>query len=155
MDRGRAAGIRRSGGRARADRRRGLALSRLCLDTSAYSRFKRGDPTVVDLLDAAEWVGVPTIVIGELLAGFARGSRLAQNLAELDELLDGPVVHEIPVDREVAGIYAEMVTSLHRAGTPIPTNDVWIAACAARAGATVVCYDAHFAAIRRVGSIVL
>jgi predicted nucleic acid-binding protein len=130
-------------------------LSRICLDTSAYSQFKRGDPAVVDLVDAAEWVGVPTVVIGELLSGFARSAKRARNISELDELLATPVVHEIPVDREVAEVYAEILAGLRQAGTPLPTNDIWIAAAAARAGATIVTYDAHFAVIGRVGSILL
>jgi tRNA(fMet)-specific endonuclease VapC len=47
------------------------------------------------------------------------------------------------------------VTDLRRSGTPIPTNDVWIAATAARSGAIVLSYDDHFDCIARVGSLVL
>jgi predicted nucleic acid-binding protein len=52
-----------------------VAVSRYCLDTSAYSQFMRGEPAVTGLLDAAEWIGVPAIVIGELLSGFAQGAQ--------------------------------------------------------------------------------
>jgi tRNA(fMet)-specific endonuclease VapC len=65
------------------------------------------------------------------------------------------VVEELPVDGETGQIYAEMVVALRRSGRPIPSNDIWIAAAAARAGATVLTYDAHFSAIERVGSLVL
>ncbi len=67
-----------------------MALSRFCLDTSAYSRFMRGDSRLVALLDAAEGVGIPAIVVGELWSGFLGGSRLDQNVAELDALLANP-----------------------------------------------------------------
>jgi tRNA(fMet)-specific endonuclease VapC len=64
-------------------------------------------------------------------------------------------VEEIPVDGEVARTYAEIVVELRQAGTPLPTKDVWIAASAARVGATVLTFDEHFNSIRRVGSVIL
>jgi tRNA(fMet)-specific endonuclease VapC len=94
-------------------------------------------------------------VVGELLAGFALGAHRGRNTAELDALLDTPVVHEIAADHAVAEIYADLLLSLRAAGTPIPTNDIWIGACAVRAGATVVTYDAHFESMRRVGVVLL
>ena len=48
-------------------------MSRCCLDTSAYSHFRRGDPEVVEILDGAEWVGVPAIALGEIRTGFLLG----------------------------------------------------------------------------------
>lgn len=128
---------------------------RLCLDTSAYSRFKGGDPAAVERVDAAEWLGVPTIVIGELEAGFRSGRKTERNLDELAQFLAHPLVSELAVDREVAGTYGEIVTDLRRNGTPIPTNDVWIAACAARSGATLLTYDAHFDSVDRIGVLLL
>ena len=130
-------------------------MSRYCLDTSAYSRFKRGEPQVVDLLDGADWIGLPTIVLGELWIGFLLGNRIQENATELREFLVNPIVHEIEIDRDAAGIYAEIVVALRKRGTPLPTNDIWIAAAAARSGATVVTYDGHFRSIERVGSLVL
>lgn len=130
-------------------------MSRFCLDTSAYSHFKRGDPAVVDLLDAAEWIGLPSIVIGELWVGFLLGQRVESNLAELRTFLAHPLVHEIDVDGDVGRIYGEIVVALQAAGTPLPTNDIWVAAAAARVGATVLTYDRHFGAIQRVGAMIL
>jgi len=130
-------------------------VSRYCLDTVAYSHFKRGEPRVIRLLDRAEWIGVPVIVIGELCAGFAKGSKFQKNLDELDEFLALPVVETLPVDREIAELFGEMIDSLRRIGRPVPVNDVWIAATCARAGATLLTWDAHFKLIPRVGAIVL
>jgi len=53
-------------------------MSRLCLDTSAYSHFKLGDRRAVQLIDSAEWVGVPSIVVGELWTGFLFGHRIGE-----------------------------------------------------------------------------
>jgi tRNA(fMet)-specific endonuclease VapC len=130
-------------------------VSRYCVDTSAYSRFQRGDPEVVDLMDRAEWIGIPSVTLGELRTGFLLGSRAAQNEADLSEFLSSPVVTELTVDGEVSRHYAEMVVDLRRAGTPVPTNDLWIAATAARAGALVLTADAHFERITRVGSVIV
>lgn len=64
--------------------------------------------------------------------------------------LSEPAVSEITVDREVAAHYADIYAELRTAGTPIPTNDMWVAACAAAAGVPVVSYDTHFSRIRRI-----
>lgn len=129
-------------------------MSRYCLDTVAYSHFKRGHRQIVDLLDRAEWIGVPTVVIGELCAGFAQGSRFHRNLAELDEFLSLPVVETLPIDRPTAEIFGELVADLRRKGRPLPVNDIWIAATCARAGATLTTWDAHFRFIPRIGSMI-
>jgi len=130
-------------------------MSRYCLDTSAYSRFQRGDERVVDLLDRAEWIGVPVITLGELRTGFLLGDRRDLNEAELGAFLANPVVDALEADEEVSRHYAEIVVDLRRAGTPLPTNDIWIAATAARTGALVLTFDSHFEKIARVGSLVL
>lgn len=130
-------------------------MSRYCLDTSAYSHFQRGDAKVVELLDQAEWIGVPAIALGELRVGFRLGERCEENEKVLQEFLANPAVEKLRVDGEVSRHYADIVTDLRRSGTPIPTNDVWIAATAARFGAIVLSYDDHFERIGRVGSLVL
>jgi tRNA(fMet)-specific endonuclease VapC len=132
-----------------------VAVSRYCLDTSGYSYLKRGDARVAELLERAEWVGMPCIALGELYAGFQKGSRQKQNEAELEEFLADPIVEQLPVDGEVARIFAEIVADLRRRGTPLPTNDIWIAATCARAGATLLSFDAHFRKVSRIGSLVL
>ncbi len=130
-------------------------MSRYCLDTSAYSHFQRGEPEVVTLLDSAEWVGLPSVVMGELRAGFLLGSRSRRNEIDLLEFSANPIVEVLAVDDESSRHYAEIVVELRRAGSPLPTNDLWIAAVAASHGALVLTYDAHFERITRVGSVVL
>jgi predicted nucleic acid-binding protein len=93
--------------------------------------------------------------VGELLVGFLGGGRARDNEAELAAFLASPVVHELFVDRETARVYAEIWMAAGQAGMPLPTNDVWIAACAAQAGASLLTFDAHFAAIGRIGTILL
>lgn len=130
-------------------------MSRLCLDTSAYSHFKRGDPEVVQLVDQAREIFIPSIVLGELRTGFLFGNRPERNQGELEAFLAQPAVTVLEVDLEAAWLYSELIFDLRRAGTPLPTNDVWIAAVALREGATIVTFDEHFAAIRRAGTLIL
>ena len=130
-------------------------MNRLCLDTSAYSNFRRGDARVVDHIDSAHWIGVPSVVLGELWAGFLLGSRLERNASELDEFLAERVVEVISVDEEVAHIYGEVHADLRRQGHPLPTNDLWIAAAAIRTGSTVLTADAHFGVMARVAALIV
>lgn len=130
-------------------------MSRYCLDTSAYSHFQRGEPQVVELLDRADWVGVPAVVLGELWTGFLLGSRAEANRAALQRFLAHPAVEELPVDHDTARIYAEIVVAQRRAGIPLPSNDLWVAAAAARSGAPVLSYDGHFREVARIGAVVL
>jgi tRNA(fMet)-specific endonuclease VapC len=130
-------------------------LSSFCLDTSAYSNFRRGNEEVVTLLDRAECVGVSTIALGELRTGFLLGGERQRNETELDAFLDSSVVEVLPVDPQTSRHYAEIVAELRRAGTPVPTNDIWIAATAVRNGTTVLTCDDHFERIAQVGSVVI
>ena len=125
-------------------------MTSYCLDTSAYSQFKRGESGAVQTLIAATRIGVPAIVLGELRSGFAMGSRRDSNERELQTFLVNPAVDVLMLDDAASVIYAEIVTYLRRAGTPIPTNDIWIAAIAAREGLPVLTYDMHFESIARV-----
>lgn len=130
-------------------------VDRLCLDTSAYSRFKRGVPRLVDVVRGAHWIGVPTVVLGELRTGFALGRRADANEAELEEFLAQPVVHVLDIDDVASRHYARLVVTLRKRGTPIPTNDLWIASAAMREAATVLTCDVHFRTIEELASLVI
>jgi predicted nucleic acid-binding protein len=75
--------------------------------------------------------------------------------AELATFVANPVVEEIPIDRHVARAYSEIAHDLRAEGTPLPTNDIWIAAAAARVGAPLLTFDDHFSKIGRIGTILL
>ncbi|MBS1895744.1 MAG: type II toxin-antitoxin system VapC family toxin [Actinobacteria bacterium] len=130
-------------------------MSTFCVDTSAYSNFRRGNEELAALLDRAEMVGMPAVALGELRTGFLLGGRRQSNESALDTFLANPVVRVLTVDAETSRHYAEIVVELRKAGTPVPTNDIWIAATAARHGASVLTCDDHFHRIGRVGSVVV
>lgn len=119
----------------------------ILLDTNAYTAFMLGAAEVVNVVAHAESLLLNTIVLGELLGGFAAGTREAKNRAELARFLDSPRVDVLPVTADTADSYALIYVGLRRKGQPIPTNDVWIAASALEHGAGLLTRDAHFAHI--------
>ena len=115
----------------------------------------RGHAGVVDILQQADEIDLSTVVLGELLAGFRRGERWHRNLEALRRFQASPRVRRVAPGEQTAHRYAEILTSLRQAGTPIPTNDVWIAASALEQEARVLTTDQHFRRVRQVSSIVL
>ena len=120
---------------------------RVCLDTNAYSRLMGGHAPLTKLLESIEVVLVPATVLGELHAGFELGAHRTANRRQLAEFLALPGVETIGVTPEIAERYGILVSQLTRQGTPLPTNDIWIAAAVLETGARLVTYDAHFARI--------
>jgi tRNA(fMet)-specific endonuclease VapC len=116
----------------------------ILLDTNAYGAFIAGMPEVVETLARADRVLLCSTVIGELLAGFAAGTRQAQNRAELAEFMATPRLEVVPATAQTAESYALIYAALRKKGKPIPTNDLWIAASALEHGAALLTLDAHF-----------
>ena len=128
---------------------------RICLDSSAYSAFKRGHPEAMEVLRSAGEIVLPSIMLGELLAGFRGGSRDRANRRELEAFLLSPRVRVTPVDADTAQRYAEIFAYLRERGSPIPTNDIWIAACAMQWGLRLLTTDAHFDRLPQVSVLPL
>ena len=125
------------------------------LDTSAYSHLRRGHPKVQDIVAKAATVLLPTIVLGELEAAFQLGSRTKENVATLEEFLEEPFVSTLPVSERVVRQYGALFSELRRAGTPIPVNDVWIAATTIEAGARLLTFDSDFERVKRLDRTIL
>jgi len=118
-----------------------------CLDTCAYSRLMCGNQELRAFLESCTLLFVPVMVLGELHAGFAAGSRVRENERQLLAFLETPGIRIQDVTWDVARRYALLVNFLRKAGRPIPANDVWIAATALELGARLVTYDAHFSTL--------
>ena len=117
---------------------------KLLLDTNAYSDLARGDSRLAARVRRAEAVMLSSVVAGELLGGFRRGTRYRENLADLERFLALPRVHLLPVTFTTAERYARVYAALRSQGRPIPTNDMWIAAHAMDSGAELLSSDPHF-----------
>jgi predicted nucleic acid-binding protein len=133
----------------------GDIVDRLVLDTSAYSHFRAGHPQVLDLLARAAGVVIPATVIGELEAAFQIGRRERENRVALAEFLGEPFVTVWPTTTVVARHYGRLFAELRRAGTPIPVNDVWIAAACADCAGHLVTFDRDFERIAGLECTVL
>ena len=127
-------------------------MTRVLLDTSAYAAFMRDHSAIKAAIQSADDVYMNATVLGELQAGFLRGSHRRKNERELDAFLASPRAHVVDVDRETALRYAIILDGLRRAGRPIPTNDIWIAASAMQHGLRLVTTDSHY---RQVGQVVV
>ena len=122
----------------------------ILFDTNAYVAFKRGAPEAVEIVRIADRIGLSTVVLGELLAGFVGGRREAENRAELAEFLASPRSLLLTVGERTAEYYALVFQSLRRKGRPIPTNDLWVAATALEHGFALFTYDDHFQAVEGI-----
>lgn len=125
-------------------------MMRVLLDTSAYSAFMLGHPELKVALQRADEIYLTPVVLGELLAGFIRGKWRRKNEREIRAFLSSPRVQVIDLDEETAQRYAVILNGLWKAGTPIPTNDIWIAASAMQHGLRVLTRDAHYQKVAQI-----
>jgi tRNA(fMet)-specific endonuclease VapC len=125
-------------------------MSAILLDTSAYSAFMRGHPEVKTAVQRSEAIRLNPVVLGELLSGFRIGKKEKRNRKELEGFLASPRVSILEIDAETSERYASIRNALHRAGTPVPTNDIWIAASAMQYGLKVVTTDRHYLKILQI-----
>ena len=121
-----------------------MAIRNILLDTNAYVAFKQGTADAVEVLQYTPRIGINSIVLGELLSGFAIGTREEENRQELEQFLASERVDQLVVDIETATHYAVVYRELRRRGRPIPTNDMWIAATALQHRLAVFSHDGHF-----------
>jgi len=119
-------------------------LKKVLIDTNIYSLAMKGDAGVVKVLKGIDQIGFSVVSIGELFSGFKGGHREAQNRDELNFFLDSPRVAVHGIDAGTADFYASVLNNLKAAGTPIPTNDIWIAAVAFQHGYKLYTKDRHF-----------
>jgi len=117
---------------------------KILLDTNAYVGFKVGANEVVDIIVKSQHIVFSPVVLGELMFGFYNGTRFKQNMEALNEFLRHEIVDLIPLGEITADRYSRIAHQLTKQGTPIPTNDIWIAAQAMEHGAELITSDRHF-----------
>lgn len=128
---------------------------RLALDTNTYRLVMEGDTEAVRLIRTSEIVLIPVPVIAELRFGFLNGTKGRKNEATLTRFLDSPRVEALACDVDTTAIYAALKLQLKRQGTPIPINDVWIAALVLQHDASLFTRDSdfdHLPQLRRVAA---
>jgi tRNA(fMet)-specific endonuclease VapC len=126
---------------------------RLAFDVNRYADFCRGVDTAVATFRRAAELHIPFIVLAELRAGFRVGTRARQNEHRLAQFLSAPRVTVLYADEGTTHFYAELYAELRKAGTPIPSNDLWIAALVVQHDLTLFTRDQHFELLPRIPRI--
>jgi len=119
-------------------------VKNIVIDTNAYTRLLAGEEDVLDVIGTAEIVYMSIFVLGELYAGFAGGTKERGNKDALNNFILKPTVKILNATSETAKVFGMMKQDLKEAGTPLPINDVWIAAHTLETGSTLITYDSHF-----------
>ena len=126
---------------------------KLALDTNRYTDLCRGEASVVEAVDQAEEMWLPFVVVGELRAGFAVGTQGPRNEAVLRRFLLKPGVGVLYAGDQTTHHYASIYRQLRKQGTPIPTNDIWIAALVLEHSLVLCARDAHFEALPQIARV--
>ena len=119
-------------------------MTKILLDTNAYSGFMSGNKLVYDYLVEAQEIYISTIMIGELFAGFHGGNKYKENRDELKLFLSKDDIKIIDVTIETSQIFGELKAELSKTGKMMPLNDIWIAAHAIETGSKLITFDVHF-----------
>ncbi|MEX2301505.1 MAG: type II toxin-antitoxin system VapC family toxin [Bryobacterales bacterium] len=117
---------------------------RAALDTNRLTDLFQGDSELAEWLSGCEQVWIPLVVLAEIKAGFYGGAQQHRNEILLQRLLSKPTVEVLLPTRETAEHYARLFVQLKRAGTPVPDNDLWIAALALENDLVLITRDRHF-----------
>jgi tRNA(fMet)-specific endonuclease VapC len=117
---------------------------KILIDTNAYSLYRMEHSPIVRKIADSESILVSPVVLGEILFGFRKGSRFEYNMSLLTRFLEHEAVEVVPIAEVTADRYARIMLQLRRQGTPVPTNDIWIAAQAMEHGAELLTADRHF-----------
>jgi len=126
---------------------------RIALDTNRYTDLVRGDADTVSAAETAETTFLPLIVLGELRCGFAVGRHGPHNEGVLRQFLLRPGVEVLSPDQQTTLHYGTVYRQLRAQGTPIPTNDMWIAALVLQHDLTLLARDRHFDALPQITRI--
>lgn len=116
----------------------------IIIDTNRYRDFCDGERRAVEVFKRVRAIQVPIVVVAELRAGFVMGSRSAGIEAVLARFLSRARVRVLRPDMATTHHYAGLFRQLRVAGTPIPINDLWIAALAAQDELSLFTRASHF-----------
>ncbi|HWF44519.1 MAG TPA: type II toxin-antitoxin system VapC family toxin [Candidatus Kapabacteria bacterium] len=119
-------------------------MSKVLIDTNAYTALLNGNKEIARIFDSAERIIFPFIAVAEILAGFRLGTKEEKNRALFRNRLADERTSILYADFETAEHYSSIFAALRRVGTPIPTNDIWIAAIARQHELPLCSLDAHF-----------
>ena len=115
------------------------------VDTNVLITFLERGSRVANALGRFDKLLVPAAVDAEFRAGLDLATRTGRRRVQvLDDFLGESSVAFVSADRDVSIKYAMLYRVLKRQGTPIPVNDIWIAASALVLNVPLCTFDQHF-----------
>lgn len=114
----------------------------MILDTNGLSALAEGEPALDSILRSAAQVAIPVVVLGEYRYGISRSRYRKHYERWLSEYLSSFRI--LDVDERTTVSYCDVRTELRKAGSPIPSNDVWIAALCRQHSLPLLSRDHHF-----------
>jgi tRNA(fMet)-specific endonuclease VapC len=118
------------------------------LDTNIVIALFANDSNVLQQLSAASQVFIPSIVLGELYYGANKSAHSKSNIVHIDNFAMKSAI--LACDAETARYYGRIKDHLRAKGTPIPENDIWIAALAKQHQLILITRDKHFRVIKEI-----
>lgn len=112
------------------------------LDTNIVIDLLKGKAEIAEEIENAKEVFLPVFALGELYFGAENSQRPADHRSLVDRVLEFVTI--LPPGQRTAFIYGQIKSQLKKDGSPIPENDIWIAALAIEYGLTLVSRDNHF-----------
>ena len=128
-------------------------MKSLVLDSNALIALFDGDEGIREIISSAEKVLVPAVVLGEIQLGINSTKRGRTTQKALEKFLDQPFVEILDVGSETASCFVTIMKYLMEHGTPIPTDDVWIAAGTLETGSVLLTRDGHFSNIPMIRTV--
>jgi tRNA(fMet)-specific endonuclease VapC len=112
------------------------------LDTNIVIALFAADDSVQKHIAAAKEIFIPAVVIGELFFGAFKSTHTEENISRIEKFA---FFNTVLSSGAVTGKgYGRIKNLLKKKGSPIPENDIWIAAVAIEHDLTLVTRDEHF-----------
>ena len=122
-------------------------MRKLVLDTNVLIAFLQNPENFAERFSGYDVILLPPVVLGEVRAGLFDTKVGRENRKAIDAFLQNPAVKACPMTDNTSLCYAKVFQALRKAGKPIPTNDIWIAAATQENGAALATDDGHFGAV--------
>jgi predicted nucleic acid-binding protein len=126
---------------------------KLALDTNRYVDLMQSMPDVVAVVESADEVVLPFVVLAELRAGFAHGTRRKHNEQTLIRFLQTNAVTAAYADEQTVSYYADIYADMRKRARMIPHNDLWISALCLQHGLTLFTRDKHFDSVPQIARL--
>ena len=128
---------------------------KVLIDTNVYINALSGHSGAQQLLVENDEILVPFVMLGELEYGYRNGSKYTENKKNIEYFLKAGNVYTVFSTIQTTEIYGRIKNQLRKNGTPIPENDVWIAALAIESASTLATFDAHFKPVETLRLLLL